>query len=130
MHKSGFTKGLCRDLLLSCPLPPSYCQVISLGPMTAGAIVLLPLYVTRQPMTHATLTKSIPANASPVRLSPMSITSLPACRAIGAPGAWRGAAPGAGCRGYTLPPAHFEERRPVSCRKVVAVLHMDLYQQM
>src|SRR5688572_24550537 len=35
--------------------------------MTPGAIVLLPLYVTRQPMTHATLTKSIPANASPFR---------------------------------------------------------------
>ena len=40
--------------------------------MTAGAIVLLSLYVTRQPMTHATLTTSIPANASPFSLSLMS----------------------------------------------------------
>jgi len=73
---------LCRlRSALSCPLPSvalcptSYCQVISAGPMRAGAIVLLPLYVTRQPMTHGTLTKSMPANASPVfGLSPMSIS--------------------------------------------------------
>ena len=53
-------RALCPQL----PFAPSYCQVISAGPMTAGAIVLLPLYVARQPMTHATLTRSIPANGS------------------------------------------------------------------